>query len=179
MSFVGRATVGVMGSSREGHDQLAVPLGGLLARLELNLLTGGGEGVMTSVSRAYVESRRDRGVCLGIVPCRSVDVRTEPRTGYPNPYVELAIYTHLPLSGVEGQHDLSRNHINVLSSDVVIALPGGDGTASEVELAVRYARPVVAFASTAAQVERFDASLTRFFDIADVEAFLVHHLAAT
>lgn len=176
MSFVGRATVGVMGSSREGHEDLAEPLGRLLARLELNLLTGAGKGVMTSVSRAYLESRRGRGVCLGIVPCRSLESRNEPRAGYPNPFVELAVYTHLPLSGADGQDDLSRNPINVLTSDVVIALPGGDGTASEVALAIRYGRPVAAFASSPGQLERFGAGLKRFFDIADVEAFLARHL---
>jgi len=31
----------------------------------------------------------------------------------------------------------SRNHINILSSDVVIALPGSKGTYSEVMLAIR------------------------------------------
>ena len=40
---------------------------------------------------------------------------------------------------------MSRNHINVLSSYVIVALPGNAGTLSEVELAVRYERPVIAF----------------------------------
>lgn len=39
---------------------------------------------------------------------------------------------------------LSRNHINVLTSDVIVALPGGEGTASEIGLARAYGRPVVA-----------------------------------
>ena len=30
---------------------------------------------------------------------------------------------------------MSRNHVNVLSSDVVVALPGGPGTLSELRLA--------------------------------------------
>ena len=40
---------------------------------------------------------------------------------------------------------LSRNHINVLSSDVIVALPGGAGTRSEVELAVMYRKPVISY----------------------------------
>lgn len=43
--------------------------------------------------------------------------------------------THLPLSGPFGTEDRSRNHISILSSDVVVALPGGDGTSSELQLA--------------------------------------------
>jgi hypothetical protein len=68
-----------------------------------------------------------------------------PKPGYPNPWVEIPIFTHLPLSGSQGTELLSRNHINVLSSDVIVALPGGPGTVSEVDLAKRYQRPVIAF----------------------------------
>lgn len=177
MSSVGVATVGVMGSSQDEYTDLAVPLGKLLADLECNLLTGAGRGVMTSVSRAYLKARRGRGISIGVVPCASLDARETPRAGSPNPYVELPVYTHLPLSGGDGQHDLSRNHINVLTSDVIIALPGSDGTRSEVELAIRYDKPVAAFAASAAQVGHFASTIDRFFDIADVEGFLTSHLS--
>jgi predicted Rossmann-fold nucleotide-binding protein len=41
---------------------------------------------------------------------------------------------------------LSRNHINVLTSDAVLVLPGGSGTLSEVELAAEYGwTPVLLF----------------------------------
>jgi predicted Rossmann-fold nucleotide-binding protein len=42
----------------------------------------------------------------------------------------------------------SRNHINVLTPDVIVALPGGSGTASEVKLALLYDKPLVAFLSS-------------------------------
>src|ERR1700740_3588200 len=109
-------TVGVMGSGTDEHDSLARDVGKLLARLGVNLLTGGGRGVMTSVSRAFVQSSERRGICIGIIPCASERERTKPKDGYPNPYVELPIYTHLPYSGSRGKDDLSRNHINVLPS---------------------------------------------------------------
>jgi uncharacterized protein (TIGR00725 family) len=179
VSVVGLGTVGVMGSSRDEHEELAGPLGELLARLELNLLTGAGRGVMTSVSRAYVSARRARGISIGIVPCESIEQRNVPRHGSPNEFVDLPIYTHLPLSGVDGKDDLSRNHINVLSSDAVIALPGSDGTTSEIELALRYGKPVAAFAISLEQVQHFDPTLLRFFDIEDVEGFLRQHIVKT
>ncbi len=134
--------VGVMGSGSHEHRALAAPLGRWLATLPVHLLTGGGSGVMLSVSRAFASVRPRRGMVVGVLPGTSEGA--SPR-GYPNPYVELVIRTHLPLSGEEGGDPLSRNHVNVLSSDVVIALPGRAGTSSEVKLAVRYGRPVVAY----------------------------------
>lgn len=65
------------------------------------------------------------------------DGTINPPAGYPNPYVELCINTHLPASGTQGTQCHSRNHINILTSDIVIALPGSAGTASEVFLARR------------------------------------------
>jgi hypothetical protein len=49
-------------------------------------------------------------------------------------YVDVGIRT--------GMGD-ARNVINVLSSDVVIALPGGPGTVSEVALALKSGKPVI------------------------------------
>ena len=79
-----------------------VPLGETLADLGVNLLTGGGGGVMTSVSRAFTRRPNRRGICIGIIPCASESDRATPRDGYPNEFVELAIYTHLPYSGAQG-----------------------------------------------------------------------------
>lgn len=165
-----------MGSGSEEHESLARPVGELLARLEVNLLTGAGRGVMTSVGRAYLAARKGRGVSIGIVPCESLEVRHRPRSGSPNPYVELPIHTHLPVSGIGGRDDLSRNHINILTSDVVIALPGSDGTASEVELAIEYRKPIIAFGVNAEQLENFRPAVERAFAIDDIAAFLRRHL---
>jgi uncharacterized protein (TIGR00725 family) len=136
--------VGVMGSAKEGHPELAVPLGTWLASLPVHLLTGAGAGVMGEVSRAFARCSPRRGLVIGIVPSRGAG-DPNPKDGYPNEWVELAIFTHLYQLGDEGQAPLSRNHLNILSSDVIIALPGGQGTRSEVALALRYDRPVVAF----------------------------------
>jgi uncharacterized protein (TIGR00725 family) len=173
-----RASVGVLGSGTRAWPALARPLGALLARLGVNLVTGGGRGVMRAVARSYVRSQRRRGVSIGIIPCASLAERATPLNGYPNPFVELPIYTHLPFSGTAGTGDLSRNHINVLSSAALVALPGSHGTASEVILALRYRRPVIVFAPDTVTVTNFAAEAPRATGIDVVEAFLRQHLPA-
>ena len=136
--------VGVMGSGSHSHRKRATLLGEWLATLNVHLLTGGGQGVMAAVSHAFYHVENRKGLVLGILPCRK-DQASAPPSGYPNKWVELPIVTHLPFSGTRGTDPLSRNHINVLTATVVIALPGGMGTVSEVTLARQYGRPVAAF----------------------------------
>jgi predicted Rossmann-fold nucleotide-binding protein len=140
-----RPVAGVMGSSTRAHEDLAEPLGRWLASAGVHLLTGGGVGTMEAVSRAFAEVRPRDGLVVGVLPADLPDGIAVPRAGYPNPSVELAIFTHLPLSGITGTDPRSRNHINILSSDVVVVLPGNEGTESEMTLAVRYGKPVIAF----------------------------------
>lgn len=155
--------IGVMGSGREEHPR-AAQLGAWLATRPVHLLTGGGKGVMTAVSRAFAESPERAGMVIGVLP--SAGAKPEPEAGYPNAWVEIPIVTHLPHSGKRGESERSRNHINVLSSDVVIALPGGEGTASEVRLALRYGRPLAAFIDRRDEIPGIPAEvpLTRTLD---------------
>jgi uncharacterized protein (TIGR00725 family) len=169
-------TVGVMGSGTDEHEALAREVGELLAGLGVNLLTGGGQGVMKSVSRAFTRAGRERGISIGVIPCFSEGERGRPKDGYPNEFIELAIHTHLPYSGTRGTDDLSRNHINVLSSAAVIALPGGPGTASEVSLAIEYGTPVVAFSPDVTLVEHFPGAAERATTLDAVRQFLRAHL---
>lgn len=146
--------VGVMGSGTHSHTHLAPPLGRALARMGVHLLTGGGGGVMEAVSRAFCEMQGRHTFVVGILPAGDANLGqtdADPGTppGYPNPWVEFAIRTHLDARGDDGSGVRSRNHINILSSDVVIALPGSSGTASEVELAIRYGRPLILLGDTA------------------------------
>ena len=103
--------------------------------------------------------------------------RSRPRPGYPNPWVEIPISTHLPLSGRRGLDPLSRNHINVLSSTVLVALPGGAGTASEVALALRYHRPVIAYLDDPSQIDGLPAEAVVESDFAAVQAFVRGHIS--
>jgi len=170
-------TVGVIGSGTFEHEECARAVGETLADLEVNLLTGGGRGVMTSVSRAFTRRSPKRGICIGIIPCEDETDRATPKAGYPNEFVELAIYTHLPLSGDQGTHDLSRNHINVLSCVAIVALPGEAGTASEIELAIRYGKPVIAYSPDSTLVKHFPPLVRRAGNIDDVRNFLREQLA--
>src|SRR5215470_1887573 len=165
-------TVGVMGSGTFEHDEYARPVGEALADLGVNLLTGGGGGVMTAVSRAFTTAPRRIGMSIGIIPCASESDRGTPKAGYPNEFVELAIYTHLPFSGPQGTHDLSRNHINVLSCAAIVALPGEAGTAAEVSLAIRYHKPVIIYSPNHELVKRFPPEATRVGSIEAVRQFL-------
>ncbi|HEX6627561.1 MAG TPA: hypothetical protein VF105_06380 [Gemmatimonadaceae bacterium] len=61
-------TVAVLGSGTDEHDDLAREIGSLLARIGVNLLTGGGRGVMTSVSRSYVQSPRVSATVIVALP---------------------------------------------------------------------------------------------------------------
>ena len=160
-----------MGSSTQAFEDLAEPLGRWLASIGVHLLTGGGVGSMEAVSHAFAQVRPREGLVVGVLPADLPDGIAVPREGYPNESVEIAIFTHLPLSGITGTDPRSRNHINILSSDVVVVLPGNEGTESEMTLAVLYGKPVIAFfgdhevdwrpregvpvARTLAEVERF------------------------
>lgn len=140
-----RPIVGIMGSGEVEWAERTTDLGQWLAGKGVHLLTGGGRGVMASISRAFFDVPERKGSVIGVLPCQADDPDCRPKEGYPNPWVEIPIVTHLPLSGSQGADPLSRNHINILSSDIIIALPGGAGTLSEVMLAVKYQRPLVAY----------------------------------
>jgi uncharacterized protein (TIGR00725 family) len=138
-------TIGVMGSGTEPWTELAEPLGRWIAENGYNLLTGGGQGVMLSVTRGFCSVSPRTGRSIAIVPTRADPVAGfVPLDGYPNRFVDLPIITPLPRhdAGVPPNR-VSRNHVNVLSSDVIVALPGGHGTADEISLARRWRKPLV------------------------------------
>ncbi|HEX6250823.1 MAG TPA: hypothetical protein VFZ56_05255 [Gemmatimonadaceae bacterium] len=164
-------TVGVIGSGSAAHPELAEPLGRLLAHLGVNLLTGGGRGVMEAVARAFVTAAPHCGISIGVLPCDESDATRLPE-GYPNDYVQFAVVTHLPDRGRRGHLPSSRNHVIVLSSDVIVALPGSHGTESELRLALDYHKPTVAYCSSLSSVGHFPAGITRVTSVADVESFL-------
>ena len=175
---VRRPVIGVMGSGVERHDTLAGSVGTWIARQGFHLLTGGGEGVMAAVSEAFAAVPDRRGLVIGVLPNAEDDPRARLPTSYPNRWVELAIRTHLPLRGARGAAPLSRNHINVLTADVVVALPGGPGTSSEVWLAVRYERPCVAFVTDRSQIPGLPDEVPCVSRLAEVAAFVLGHVVS-
>jgi len=69
------------------------------------------------------------GLTLGILP--GSDASGSP----PNRHIDIAVFT--------GLSD-ARNAVNVKSAEVVIAIGGGHGTLSEIGLALRDGKPVIA-----------------------------------
>lgn len=121
-----KPVIGVMGGGDEDPTalELAERVGELIADRGWILLNGGRPaGVMQASTRG---AKRAGGTVIGVLPTRD--------KGSAAAGVDVAIVT--------GMGD-GRNVINVLSSDVVIALPGGMGTVSEVALAIKTGRPVI------------------------------------
>lgn len=120
-------TIGVMGSGKEPWLAFSEPLGAWLAQAGFNLLTGGGQGVMLAVARAFAGVPGRAGRSIGILPTQADPVAGfVPLDGYPHPFVDIPILTPLPRREPDADpHTINRNHVNVLSSDLIVALPGG------------------------------------------------------
>jgi uncharacterized protein (TIGR00725 family) len=123
-----RTVIGVMGRGAGAAPvdcAQAAALGEALARAGWVLLTGGRPaGVMAAATAGA--KRVPESLVVGVLPGES-DVAAAG--------VDIAIRTGM---------GNARNVINVLTSDVVVAIgAGGAGTASEIALAIKCARPVV------------------------------------
>lgn len=131
--------VGVMGSHAddESVSEQARLLGEAIAGRGCVLLTGGGTGLMRAASEG---AHRAGGLVLGILP----NDRSRPLAGYPNEFVDIAVYTGM----YEG-----RNVINAKTPHLIIALAGGAGTLSEIALALRAGTPVIGLGCPATGLE--------------------------
>lgn len=144
-----RNLIGVIGSGNDPLHSLSFPLGQWLAENGLDLINGGGQGVMAETAKAFTSVSHRKGMVVGILPASAIYDNPEDRIeysappGYPNSYTEMVIRTHLPFVGEQGNVFGSRNHIIVLSADYIFALPGSSGTQSEIELALEYGKPLV------------------------------------
>lgn len=121
-----RRVIGVMGGAVAEETAIAdaYAIGRLVAEHDFVLVNGGRNvGVMDASARGASEAG---GLVVGILPGDTTDGVSR--------HVDIAIPT--------GMGD-ARNAINVLASDVIVALPGGAGTISEVALALKAGRPVV------------------------------------
>lgn len=123
-----RFIVGVMGpgeGAEAAAEAAARRLGRLIAEQGWVLLTGGRNvGVMRAANAGAKEV--PGSLTIGLLP----DAHAEP-----SPDVDLVIPTGL---------GNARNNLNVLASDVVVAVGrGGPGTVSEVALALKAGKPVL------------------------------------
>ena len=103
--------------------QWALEVGKRIAEKGGVVVCGGRFGVMEAVARGAKEAG---GSTIGILPERD-------RSGG-NAYIDIPIVT--------GMGD-ARNVINILTSDVIIAIDGGPGTLSEIALALKNQKYVV------------------------------------
>jgi len=169
--------VGVMGSHAAAWAAYAAPLGAHLAARGVHLLTGGGAGTMAAVAEAFCGVPGRRGVSIGVLPAMPhPEQGFAPMEGYPNPWVEVPIVT--PLGVFNGGDDalITRNHVNILSADAVVALPGSIGTHNEIRLARRFGKKIVLF-GPAKEFAAYNGALPVAAALADVAAFLDTALA--
>jgi uncharacterized protein (TIGR00725 family) len=118
--------IGVMGGGSASKEalQTAYDLGGRIAEQGWILLNGGrNAGIMAASAKGAAERG---GVTVGILP--------DAQPSASAPHIQIPICTGM---------GSARNMINVLSSDVVVACPGGTGTISEIALALKHGKTVV------------------------------------
>jgi len=137
--------IGVFGQGTpisDDHGRLARDVGALVARLGAHLLTGGGYGVMEAAAEGFVAVPERDGLSIGIVPRDPESPFDMPNQTlgrrYPNAFVEIAIMTPLPSMMLDWRHAPGRNHVNVLTADAAVALPGNEGTRNELDMLAEY-----------------------------------------
>jgi uncharacterized protein (TIGR00725 family) len=164
--------VGVMGASAAAWEQFAWPLGQHLAERGVHLLTGGGAGAMAAVAEAFCAVAGRRGVSIGILPTvKHPAGGFVVVAGYPNPWVEIPILT--PLGVFSGTDDdfVSRNHVNILTANAIVALPGATGTHNEIRLARRFGKQLILHGPPA-EFAAFAGALPVASTLAEVIVFL-------
>jgi uncharacterized protein (TIGR00725 family) len=121
-----RPLIGVIGagSCSPEVEELAAEVGRELARRGAVLLCGGLGGVMTAAARG---AKEHGGLTLGILPGPSISSA--------NVYIDIPIATNM------GQ---ARNAVLAQTAQALIAVAGGYGTLSEMALALKIGKTVVA-----------------------------------
>ena len=118
--------IGIMGGGKAtGEDEKAAyRLGSVIAKQGWILLNGGrNAGIMEASAKGAFDHG---GLTVGILPDDNCD--------------RVSKYIKIPIITGMGN---ARNCINVLSSNVVVACPGGPGTLSEIALALKSGKTVI------------------------------------
>jgi uncharacterized protein (TIGR00725 family) len=120
-----KITISVIG----GHDakgetaELAYKVGKIVAQEEAVLVCGGLGGVMTFCAKG---AKENGGTTIGILPGKEKSDA--------NPFIDIALPTSM---------GYSRNCIVACSADIIIALPGSEGTNTEICYGLVFKRPVI------------------------------------
>ena len=118
-------TISVIGGSTINSKvgKLAHKVGEIVAKVGGILVCGGLGGAMLAASRGAQEGG---GLTIGVLPGKS---KTDA-----NPFIDIALPTSI---------GFSRNVIIACSADIIIALPGSNGTRCEISYGLVYDRPVI------------------------------------
>jgi uncharacterized protein (TIGR00725 family) len=121
--------IGVIGAGccEPAIEDLAAEVGREVARHDAVLVCGGLGGVMTAAARGAKEVG---GFTIGILPGASIREA--------NPYIDFPVATNM---------GHARNAVIVQTADVMIAIDGGFGTLSEIALALKVGKCVIAIQS--------------------------------
>lgn len=135
--------IGVIGSSQLSQDdkayRIAYEVGALIAKNKAALICGGMSGVMEAASKGCAEAG---GIVVGILD--------GIRKGEANQFVTISLPTGLRIT---------RNSLISVCSDAIVAVSGGAGTLSEIALALKAKKPVVAIRTSGGictKLERLD-----------------------
>ncbi len=164
--------ISVVGSHDRSMEDYAVPLGKMIAEYDYHLLVGSGSGVMSSVSKGFTSVEERAGVCVGVFPVGAdYDGSLLSHETYSNRYIEVPLLTPLDAKAERDINPFSRNQVNVMSANAIIALPGDHGTRNEVSLGLRYHKSILLFGPEA-EFASFPEQITRVDDFDAVREFL-------
>lgn len=121
--------IGVMGGGQfvnPEDEKYAYQIGAMAAQEGCILLNGGRD---SGVMEASAKGAKDHGgITVGIIPGENPEWASQ--------YIDIPIITGM---------GMARNVINILSSDLIIALPGKAGTISEIAMALKNGKEIVLF----------------------------------
>lgn len=161
-----KAIVGIIGpgeSATQENINLAYQIGEIVAQLGFIVLTGGRNcGVMEAALKG---AKMNNGITVGILPDDNKD--------------RMSAYVDIPILTGMGN---ARNNINVLSSDLIIAIGEGPGTLSEISLALKAGKKIFINKNeeeTLKFLKRFRNSFVISFDpffVKDLEKLIVEYI---
>lgn len=109
--------VTIFGSARTKDDDkyalLAKKLAKRLAKKEINIITGGGGGIMSAANKGAFEAKKAQSIGLNILL---------PKEQHPNPYTTQSLTFN---------YFFSRKYMLVKYSKAIVIFPGGFGTLDE------------------------------------------------
>lgn len=120
-----KITISVIGGSNidQEVEELAHETGEIVAKVGAILVCGGLGGVMEAAARGAKEAG---GMTIGLLPGKD--------KADANEYIDIALPTTI---------GYARNACVAGSADIIVALPGSDGTSSEISYGVVYKRPII------------------------------------